>query len=165
MAFTIYINPGTPIVFRPATVGSSGYNLNVANLAPGAGRLSARVDLGAANRPFLYEWRALLTLASATNVGENIILKLCTSDGTNADGGFVSSEQGITLFDSMRNMNFMGSLEIDNPQTITPLVGSGLVQIYSRYVQAAVWNATTASFDSTATGFRITLTPVPDYGA
>ena len=166
MSFSIYTNPGPPVTFRPSGGGGTGtlVNFNIAALSASVGHLSAQFDLGVGPRPFLYEWRAKITLDNGVNIGENLILKVCSSDGSIADGTFSTADQSVASIDLFRNLQFMGSLELDNPQTVTVLQGSGIVQIYGRYVQLAIWNNTTTNIKSTTSASKVILTPVPDYG-
>lgn len=162
MPVKIYYAAETAVKFRPSAAGGAGVDIGLESLANGAGRISARTDLGASSKSPLYAWRGKFKLASTSTIDSAIELYLATSDGTLADGNFGTSDAAVADGNLRKNLQWMGSIVVDQTGTDVVLIGSGLVHLHERYVSLVVWNATDGTLTATAADHQVTLTPVPD---
>lgn len=161
MSSKVYVNQESTNRFRPAAAGGGGTNLEVTSLASDQGYSSAQKTLASGARACEYEWRGKIVLSSPGTVGQNVQIFLATSDGTNVDGAVNTSGASITDKNLLRNLQYIGSLTVDQTGSNITLVSSGLCYIYSRYFQVVVWNGTDTSFSGTASDHVFTFTPSP----
>jgi len=138
--------------------------LTLTALAAAAGRISARHDLGAASHARLYEWRATFQMATAGVVGETIDLYVSTSDGTNPDGeeGTVDAALGST--NSLKNMDYIGSVTVDTTSINVDITASGECVINSRYFSVVVHNNTADALKTDTAVHSVKITPIPPEG-
>lgn len=162
MPVKIYYTTETAVKFRPSAAGGSGVDIGLESLAYNAGRISARTDLGSSSKSPLYTWRAKFKMSSVSLIDSPIELYLVTSDGTLADGNFGTSDTAVSDANLRKNLQWMGSVLVDQSGTDIVLIGSGLVSLHERYVSLLVWNGTDGTFTATASDHQVTLTPVPD---
>lgn len=158
MANKIYNAPETAITFK----GSGGtVAMTWASVANGAGRRSAQWDRGAGSKPGLYKWRCTTKAAAALAVGTVLELWLATSNGTDVDGNQGATDASFTATDKRKNLQYVGSVIADSTSNGEPQIGSGLVEIYDRYVSVVAWNALGQALSSTESDHVFELTPVP----
>jgi hypothetical protein len=161
MTSKAYILPGTTTTFRDS---AGDVTLTLASLASAAGRQSAQHDLGSGARAFTYNWRAFVKFATAPVVGETVNIYLKTSDGTNADNDDGTGDLAVSAEDKLKNLTWIGSIVVDEASTTAPMVASGTIAIYHRYVQVVFWNATADGLSSTAADNGFDLEPIPMQG-
>lgn len=163
MAIVLY-TPGTPIVFSSS--GTGGAVLTPTSVTNGAGRISARHDRGAGAIEAMYEWHASLVTATAPTLGRTLRFfwagANASTGAANTDGRFSETDQAISSIERLRNLHSMGQVQADINSNPSTLVGRGLVEIRTRYIQAAFWNDLNCSLSGTAADLVLTLTPVPD---
>lgn len=161
MATVIY-TPGTAVIFK----STGGVLLTPTSVTSGAGRISDRVDLGSPTVSAIWAWDCSVKTSAAATIGRTLRLfwaGASASTGTaGTDGLYSESDQAISALDRLRNLNPMGIVVADTTSNPGTFVGSGLVEIRRRYIQAAFWNDLNATLSATATDFTLTLTPVPD---
>jgi hypothetical protein len=107
--------------------------------------------------------RFVWQMETAGVVGETVEVYLSSwsEDGTYSDGGLSST--GTTLTSDMRrnlgNPALIGI--IDKTATATNIIASGLVFVPTRYISAAVWDASADNLENTANASIVSLTPYP----
>lgn len=140
--------------------------LTCTSVANAAGRLGARLDLGAAPRPMTYKWYAEFQCQATPTVGNLIRLYLAEWDDesgpSDPDGDVGASDAGFATENDLRNLNQIGSVIVDAASANVVFSRSGLIQITKRYVSPVVWNASGAALTATASHHYIMLTPVFD---
>jgi hypothetical protein len=150
--------PETALTFKDS--GGSAV-ITLANLAFGAGRVSAQYDRGSGSKAGLYIWRGQFQFATAPAIAELIELYLFGGDGSVVDGTVGTADAALTS-DKRRNGWNFGTVVVDTTSTNTDCVGSGVVEIYDRYISIGVWNGSAGdNLRNTANTSIITLTPVP----
>jgi hypothetical protein len=160
VASKIYSAPESVITFQDS--GGSAV-LALQNLAAGAGIYSNRHDRGAGSRAAWMWLRFVWQMETAGVVGETVEVYLSSwsEDGTYSDGGLSST--GTTLTSDMRrnlgNPALIGI--IDKTATATNIIASGLVFVPTRYISAAVWDASADNLENTANASIVSLTPYP----
>lgn len=158
MANLIYVNEETAITWR----NSGGSNvLTLTSIAAGAGRQGALDDLGVAARSRRYAWRAYVKFATTPVVDEYVGIFLKTSDGTNPDNDDGTGDAAVSAEDKLKNLQFIGSILVDEASTTPTFVASGAVDIEHRHVAPVFWNYTADALSSTAADHGFDLTPVP----
>lgn len=163
MTNKIYVNRETPIVWTDSGSGTNVMLLN--DLAGLAVRVGARKDLGASATPRRFSWRLTVQWKSGDlpTVGEAVYVYLATSDGTNPDAG-VDTNDAASDTDHLRNMRGpIGVLRVSSAVAGHSMTVSGVVEIETRYVQPAIYNASdSGNFNNSNGTSNFTLTPVPD---
>jgi len=159
MANAVKIQTGTPVVL---TNTGGDYAFTLKNLANGAGRLSAQVDLGAAPRAWRYDVRVSLTAAGALTLGATYLayVYLSTSDGTYEDGDKGTADAAVAALTELNNMRCVLVLTPDD--TGTEVQGSVEVPLSARYVSVAVWNALGGALANTDGTSLVRITPIYD---
>ena len=130
------------------------------NLAAGAGRVGARLDLGAGSTPGDFEIRVTLQFETAPVVGETVDIYLATSNGTEEDGQVGSADAAVTE-DHLKNLNFIGSLVVTSTDADHDMTASFMARVSTRYVSVVAFNNTADNLQATNDTGEITLTPVP----
>ena len=168
MANLIYRNRETTQWFIPAAAAQAeDAAFEVHNLASGAGRQSAQIDLGESAVSRLYEWRAFVQLADTPNLGETVRIYLKTAGSSasatahpdNDDG---TSEGAVSAEDKLKNLHFIGSIIVDETVADIEMVASGLVEIGARAIQVVFWNAAADGLTNDVDENGFMLSPVPD---
>ncbi len=159
MANKVYINPETELRFADSAQ-TPDKDLTLAGLAAGAGRVSARHDLGASARSEWYEWRATFRFQTAPVVGETVDLYLSSSNGIDEDGqeGTVDAALGTT--DSLKNMHYIGSVVVTSTDANHPMTASGICRIVARYFSVVVHNNTADQINTATTVNKVMITPI-----
>jgi hypothetical protein len=160
MANKVYVNQETAITFGDSAQ-SPDAQITLANLAAGAGRVSAQHDLGSGARAARYKWRMTIQFETAPVVGETVYLYASTSDGTDEDGQEGTSDAALGSTDSLKNMQLIGALVVTSTDANHDMTASGFVYLLDRYVSIAVHNDTADNLKNSTTANTITLTPSP----
>lgn len=160
MANKVYKAIETSLLFADAAQVEDE-TLTLSALAAGAARISARHDFLAASNARRYSWRATFQMATAGVIGEEIEIYLSTSDGTNPDGEEGTADAALGSTDSLKNMQFIGSVVIDTVSTDTDITRSGFATIDSRYASVVVFNNTADALRTDTSVHGVTLTPIP----
>jgi len=157
----VYQVTETTITFRD-TGGSATFTCT--SVAAGAGRQSARYDLGTADRARRYAWRAFVKFATTPVVGEVVRVYLKTSDGTNPDNDDGTTDAAVSAEDKLRNLELIGNIVVDEASTTPTFVASSneALELNHRYVSVVFWNDTADALSGTAADHGFDLIPVPD---
>lgn len=158
MAKEMYIAEGSTLRIN-GEVGAD-YAWSMEGVANGAGRVSARIDLGEAPRPYLYRWRCKLACQATPTAGNQLRLYKSESNGTYADGDVGEADAAIAEA-QLTNMRQFGAVTVDTADTSDQIAG-GVVEIHERYVSIGGWNATGAAINATDSNFVFELTPIFD---
>lgn len=163
MANAILTQLGTPKKFGPSGTGQDVL-FTPTNVANGAGRVSAQLDLGAAPRPQWYRWTAKTRPTSAPSVGTVVRMYLFVGDNasTARQAGTVgTADAGVaaeTLFYNASHI--LEQLVVDASSNTKDFQASGLVRIVARYVSVGWFNAMGVAFSATDADHEFVLTPV-----
>lgn len=163
MANLVLINPQTAKTFK----GSGGdVTFTPKNVANGAGRMSARGDLwGTTKGSRCYRLYAELKPGATPTIGNTIDIYVVrwNDDSTpgQPDGQAGSTDAAISSTDSLRNLLYVGSLQIQAASS-SVVSASWVVEISTRYASVAVWNASGAALTNVDADHLIKLTPIPD---
>ena len=158
MAKEIYIVEGTPLKINGEA--DAAYAWSMEAVANGAGRVSARIDLGTAPRPYLYRWHCKVPFQATPTAGNELRLRKSESDGTYEDGDLGVVDAALAA-EPTGNCRQFGSVKVQAAGT-QDNIASGIVEIYSRYVSIVGWNASGAAVDATDSNFFFSLTPIYD---
>jgi len=155
-------NFGTPTVF--AATGSGDIVWTPQNEALARGRLSALWDRGTGDLPIRYRWSASCRWVATPAANDRWSLWLVTADAsadsTKTDGVFTLGDAELTSeSELLANCSMFGTILATASDKL--FVGSGVVDLFSRYLAIAGWNGSaTKALTNTATDFRVTFTPV-----
>lgn len=138
------------------------------SVADGAGRISARLDLGVFPNPDAVEVVAILKSAAAASAGEVAELWLFQADaaaGSTATsvastGGFSESDAAITDSDRLRNGDLIGHVVADDEAGFVYVSKRYTIPVTARYIQVAVWNELGVALSATAADCEIRVTPL-----
>jgi len=157
----VYVSPETALLFADSAQVEDA-TLTLSALAAGAGRISAQHDFGASARARLFTWRATFQMATAGVVGETIDIYLSTSDGTNPDGEEGVADAALGSTNSLRNMQYIGSVVVDTTSIEVDITASGRCVIDAQYASVVVHNNTADALKTDTGVHGVILTPVPD---
>ncbi len=152
-----YVARETPTVWSD-TAGDLVMTLN--NLAAGAVRVGARLDLGAGSTPKEFSFRLTVQFETAPVVGEAIHIYLATSDGTEEDGQ-VGTADAASDTDHLLNLRQIGVFAVTSTDADHDMTVSGVCEIETRYVSPVIYNATADNLQATNDTGEFTLTPTP----
>ena len=138
--------------------------LTLTSVAAGAGRQGALHDFGTSARSPAFTWRAYVIMATTPVVGETIDIYWKTSDGTHPDNDDGTGDIAVSAEDKLKNLQYMGSIIIDEASTTPDFVAHGSLLHEHRHGSPVFWNATADALSSTATDHGFILTPVPYQG-
>lgn len=150
------VTRGTAIEFT----SSSTETLTLTSVASDAGRQSAEHDRGTGDLDHLYEWRAWCKFATTPVVGETVDIYLKTSDGTHDDNDDGATDAALSAENKLKNLQYVGSITVDEASTTPEFSASGTVSITARYIQAVVFNSTADALSATATDHGVSFTPI-----
>jgi hypothetical protein len=161
MASAIYLQRGAQL-----TIKSSGGTavITPTSVGNGAGRISARLDLGAFPHADLLEIICILKTVSTPTTG-TVARVYCigsdaaTGQGSTAytDGYFAESDAAITDEDTLRNTDLLTSVQADE-QTV--FQKRAIYAPTRRYLQIAFWNAYGVAMSGTAADCLFLVTPL-----
>jgi hypothetical protein len=158
MSKEIYIAEGTPLLIN-GEVGAD-YAWSMEGVANGAGRVSARIDLGVAPRPYLYRWRCKCAFQATPTAGNQLRLYKSESNGTYEDGDVGESDAALVAA-QLTNMRQFGAVTVDTADTSDQIAG-GVFECHERYLSLGGWNASGAAINATDSNFVFYLTPIYD---
>jgi len=158
MANKVYIARETATVWSD-TAGGKVMTLN--NLAAGAARIGAQLDLGAGSTSEWYSWRLTVQFETAPVVGETVGIYLSTSDGGEEDGQEGTADAVLGSTNSLKNMHLIGILVVTSTDADHDMTASGICRIPTRYVCPVVFNNTADNLQATNDTGEFTLTPIP----
>ncbi len=165
MANKVYTHSETATTFGHSNGLPTVTMDEVLSLPNGSGCQSAVWDLTALAHASLFRWQAKVICGATPIVGSGVDIYLSTSDNnTTYDGGLTSGHAGLGDFGRTRDLQYVGTVDVDRAATGVPFVKSGLVEVFSRYAMMVPWNNTGGALSSNNLGndFLISLTPVPD---
>jgi hypothetical protein len=163
MAGDILTKKGTKLTWKESG-GDAVWTFK--NIANGAGRTAARLDLGAltSGRAAWFDWYAESKCQATPTLGALIryYLALWHDDTTpgDPDGGLGSADAAFATEDKLRNLLFIGSAQADAATASVVFTGAGRIYLPVRYVSLVGWNATGAALTNTAGDHKFTLDPV-----
>jgi hypothetical protein len=172
MANLIYRNRETTKWFVPASASQAeDAAFEVHNLAAGAGRQSAQIDLGESAVSRLYEWRAFVQFADTPVLGEVVGIYLKTAGSGSSATAHPDNDDGTTegamtavsgTVDKRLNLHLLGTIVVDEQVANTEMVASGIVEIGARAIQVVFHNATADALTNDVDENGFMLSPVPD---
>lgn len=160
MGNKIYINPETALKFADSAQ-SPDENLTLTNLVAGSGQISNQHDLGSAARSEWYEWRATFQFNTAPVIGESIDIYISTSDGTNPDGQQGTVDAAFSDIESLRNMQYIGSVIVTSVDADHNMTSGGVLRIATRYFSVVVHNNSADNLKNNTGVNTILVTPIP----
>lgn len=161
MANEAYIRKGTALLIN----GEAGadYAWSVEALANAAGRVSAQIDLGAAPRPYEYEWSCEVQWQATPTQYATLDLYVAAApdaDSTQIDGDIGASDAALGDVDMLRNLRYIGSVVSENAAASEKCVASGTFRHTMRYLSLVAYNGGGATINATDSSFRFDLVPV-----
>lgn len=160
MANEAYIANGTALLIN-GEVGAD-YAFSVEGLANAAGRVSAQIDLGAAPRPYVYQWSCEAQFQATPTQYATLDLYIATApdgDSTQIDGDVGASDAALGDVDMRYNLRYIGSVVSENAAASEKCVASGEFTCYSRYLTIVAYNGSGASVNATDSNFRFDIQP------
>lgn len=160
MANEDYLAKGTSIKVN-GEVGAD-VALSAEGLTNAAGRVSAQKDWGAAPRPYIYEWSCEVQFqATPTQYAtfDIYVSEAPDDDSTQITGDEGTSDAALGDVDSLRNMNYIGSVTVENAAASEKNVASGTFESTARYHSYVVYNGTGATVNATDSAFRLDIVP------
>lgn len=148
------------------TIKSSGGDavITPTSVTTGAGRISARLDLGAFPRTEWFEVVAIFKTASAATAGNQIRIyaigaDAATGQGSTAytDGYFSESDAAVSDEDTLRNGKQIGTVQADDTTVFQVTLEFSHTR---RYLQLGFWNASGQTLSGTATDCLFIVTPL-----
>lgn len=158
MPVYVRISDGTAKVFAPS---GGDVTFTPTSLADGAGRRSARLDLGSGARPSLYRWMAKTKFASALTANRIAVeIYLVESDGTRADGNQGDTDAAVSVSSKRANLQRIGSVVSDDTTSGEVQQASGYFRTSARYIQVVWWNASGVALTGTGSDHEFVIQPV-----
>jgi hypothetical protein len=161
MANKIYTAPETAILFADSAQTPTA-QITLANLAAGAGRVSAQHDKGSGSKAAWFKWRATFQFDTAPVVSETVLIYVSTSDGTDEDGQEGTSDAALGSTNSLPNMQLIGVFIVTSTDASHDMTTSGICHIPDRYFSVVVHNNTADNLKNDTSVNTITFTPIPD---
>jgi len=155
----IYYTPGTGTVFQ-ASSGDVTFTL-ADGVDLGNGQVSNQWDRGAGSLPARYKWEATIKWVATPTLGDAVRLYLYAAEKANTAVD-LTGDGDVTPETKFGNFALIGQV-LCTVAADQAFYGSGIVEIYGRYVNLGVWNASaTKDLNATANACSIKLTPIPD---
>lgn len=136
------------------------------SVANNAGRLSARIDMGAYPRPILWRWYAETQLQASTPVvGATVDFYLVTWDdettpGRGQGGITTATDSAFSTENDLLNLGGpFGSIRVRSTSADVLHSNSGILIIPTRYISVVMWNRSGATTTADATEHSIRFTP------
>jgi hypothetical protein len=155
----VYVTIESPKLFADAAQAEDA-TWTLTGLISGAGRISARLDLGTTTHAAFYRVRCHFQLTGTNIPGDTLEIYAATSDGTNPDGELGTTD-GALATAKRNNLVWIGNLVVDQATTDTTMTASWTVMLLDRYVQLGIWNASTLPLRASTAVHGCTLTPAP----
>ena len=153
----IYQKPETTITFQDSSGDAA---ITLANLAAGAGRVSAQYDRGAGSKAMRLKWEAAMKAGATVVVGT--VYRIYATAGTINTYADYLADAGIATETMFSNFWLIGQVTCSIVTSGTVFYGNGVIEMPGRYVNVGLWNATGAILTNTANVSWIKLTPFPD---
>ena len=157
MANENYIDQGTTLKINGEV--DADYAWSMEGVTDNNGRVSARIDLGATPRPYLYRWRCKCAWQANPAQGTGLELYQSESDGTYEDGDVGTADAALSDTDITRNLHMFGIVKADEADTSDQIKG-GVIEVYERYLSIVGFNKTGATLNATDSNFYFSLTPI-----
>ena len=158
-----YINPESAITFADSAQTPT-VTITLTALQTVTGRVSAQYDRGASARAAHFKWTFTTQLNGTNIVGAEVQLYIARGDGTAAgqiDGNVGTTDAALASANKVNNLQYLGSLIVDQTTTNTTMTVSGYCFIPSRYISLVVYNATTLPLTTSTSVHTFTLIPTP----
>lgn len=160
MANEAYINNGTSLLIS----GDAGADIawSMEAVTTGNGQVSAQIDLGAAPRPFIYEWSCEVQFDATPTQYSTLDLYISESpdgDATQRSGDEGAADAALGDVDSLKNMKAIGKVIVENAAASEKNVASGTFITFNRYISIVGLNDTGATINATDTNFRFDMQP------
>lgn len=130
-----------------------------------AGRLSARIDMGAYPRPLMWRWYVETQLQASTPVVGNTIdyyLVAWDDESTPArgQGGITTStDSAFSTENDLLNLTHFASIRVRSTSADVVHSNTGVLLIPTRYISVVKWNRSGATTTADATEHAIRFTP------
>lgn len=158
------VGSGTPITWQD-TGGTAVMTLQA--MASTAGRVGARVDLGAWPRAIVYRWYLELEWAAAPTIDQTVELYFGLWDN---DTGPANPQAQLPATDTpysagaaglskRKNLIYTGVVQAETA-AVGPFSNSGIVRLPARYVSPLVYNGGTPALKNTSNASFLRLTPL-----
>jgi len=134
------------------------------SVAANAGRQGALHDFGTSAHARDYAFRGYVKFATAPVVGQAITVFWKSSDGTHPDNDDGTGDIAVSAQDKLLNLEFLGSIIVDEVSTTAEMVVSGLLEVVHRHGSPVFWNQTADALSATAADCGFILTPMPMQG-
>lgn len=141
--------------------------ITLTSLAAGAGHQGAIHDFGLGPRARNFRWVAFIKFATTPVVSETVDIYLKqtwseTGTPTHPDNDDGLGDIALSAEDKLRNLQYIGSIEVDEASTTPEFVGSGIVRIDNRHAGPVFFNDTADALSATATDHGFEIKAVPD---
>ncbi len=155
----IYATPGTAVVFQKSG-GDVTFTMDD-GVAAGDGQVSNQLDRGAGARPARYLIEATIKWVATPALGDTCRIYLYSAQKA-ASAVDLTGDGAVTPETKFYNF-ILACQVICSVAADQAFYAAGVVEIYGRYVNLGVWNASaTKALNATANACSITLTPMPD---
>lgn len=161
MANEAYINKGTELKVNGEA--SADYAWSVEGLGNAAGRVATQIDLGAAPRPYMFEWWCECQW-QATPVQASVLelykAGAPDSDSTKIAGDCGATDAALGDVDMRRNMDYFGCVVSENAAASEVCRSSGVFEHTQRYITFVTYNAGGAAINATDSNFIFKFRPI-----
>jgi len=167
MANLVYTNPETTLWFVPAAAAQAeDYAFECHNLASGTGRQSDQWDRGVDAKPGWYYWGAFAQWATTPVVTDPLEVYLKYAGTSVSVAGHPANDDGVSegavsAEDKLHNLQYLGSIVVDEAAADVEMVRYGIVYIPFRGVQVVFWNSTADALTNDVDENGFFLTPIP----
>lgn len=160
MANEAYVANGTSLSIN----GEAGadYAFSMEGVSNASGRVSAQIDLGAAPRPFIYQWSAELQFQATPTqyaTADFYIAEAPDGDSTQISGDVGATDAALGDVDMLQNLKYIGSVVSENAAASEKCVASGEFVTYARYISIVMYNDSGATTNATDSNARFDLQP------
>jgi len=155
----IYVTPGTATTFKDAS-GDVTFTMKD-GVAAGNGQVSDQWDRGASSLPSRYKWEATMKWVATPALGDVVRIYLYAAQKANTAVD-LTGDGDVTPETKFGNFALIGQV-ICSVAADQAFYGSGIIELYGRYVNLGIWNASsTKTLNATSEACSITLTPISD---
>lgn len=155
----IYVAPGTGVNFKDANgdvVFTLKDGVDLAN-----GQVSDQWDRGAGAVPARYKWEATMKWVATPTLGDAVRIYLYAAQKANTAVD-LTGDGDVSAETKFGNFAMIGQV-LCTVAADQAFYASGIIEIYGRYVNLGVWNASASKdLNATSEACSITLTPMPD---
>lgn len=161
MANEAYIKTGTALKVQNHDTPDAVWT--VEGLSNAAGRVSARIDLGATPRPALFKWICEVQFQATPTQGLGLELYRAGYDddtSTRMAGDLGTSDAALGDVDIRRNLDQFGYVVSENAAASEKCIAAGHFFHPHRYITLVAYNGSGASVNATAANFVFRLQPI-----